>query len=41
MLQQGDRFPSMTLTLTGGETLRIPDDVPTPYAVVIFYRGHW
>ena len=40
-LQQGDRFPSMTLNLISGETVTIPDGIPTRYAMVLFYRGHW
>lgn len=40
-LQQGDRFPSLVLTLVGGGTIRIPDEIPTRYAAVLFYRGHW
>lgn len=40
-LQQGDRFPSITLNLVGGGTVRIPQDMPTRYAAVLFYRGHW
>jgi hypothetical protein len=40
-LQQGDRFPSLTLKLVRGGTIRLPDEVPTRYAAVLFYRGHW
>jgi hypothetical protein len=40
-LQQGDRFPSLTLNLVDGGTIRLPDQVPTRYAAVLFYRGHW
>ena len=40
-LQQGDRFPSITLNLVGGGQVRIPEDVPGRYASVLFYRGHW
>jgi peroxiredoxin len=41
MLKSGDQFPQLTLHLVGGETVRIPGDVPTPYAVLLFYRGNW
>lgn len=34
-------FPSLTLTTTRQETLTLPDDLNTDYAVVLFYRGHW
>lgn len=40
-LQQGDRFPSITLKLVTGETVTIPDEMPSRYAAVLFYRGHW
>lgn len=40
-LQQGDRFPSMTLNTVDGQQIRIPEDVPGRYAAVLFYRGHW
>jgi peroxiredoxin len=40
-LQQGDRFPALTLKLVQGGTIRLPDELPTHYAVVLFYRGHW
>lgn len=36
-----DMFPSMTLSLVGGGTMALPNDVATPYAIVLFYRGHW
>ncbi len=36
-----DAFPSMTLSLVGGDTVTLPDDIPTPYAVLLLYRGHW
>ena len=40
-LQQGDRFPSLTLNRINGETLRWPEDMPSRYLVLLFYRGHW
>ena len=40
-LQQGDRFPSMALKLTSGESVTLPNDMPGRYAAVLFYRGHW
>ena len=40
-LQQGDRFPSMSLKLTSGEAVTLPNDMPGRYAAVLFYRGHW
>lgn len=40
-LQQGDRFPSVTLKLTTGESVRLPEQMPSRYVAVLFYRGHW
>src|SRR5918995_786278 len=31
-LQQGDRFPSLTLKLVQGGTVRLPEEMPTRYA---------
>ncbi len=41
MLQQGDRFPSITFNLISGKTLTIPEEAPSRYTVLLFYRGHW
>jgi peroxiredoxin len=41
MLQQGDRFPQLTLKLIDGGTIRIPAEAPSRYTAVLFYRGHW
>ena len=40
-LQGGDTLPSVTLRLTGGGQVTLPDDLETDYGVVLFYRGHW
>ena len=40
-LQQGDRFPQLTLKLVGGDTISIPDQAPSRYTALLFYRGHW
>ena len=40
-LQQGDRLPSVTLQLVDGGTIILPDDAPTRYTALLFYRGHW
>ena len=40
-LQQADRFPALALKLVDGSTIRIPDEIPGRYAIVLFYRGHW
>lgn len=36
-----DTFPSIELSLVGGERLSLPEGLETPYAIVLFYRGHW
>jgi hypothetical protein len=36
-----DTFPDVSLNLTGGGTLNLPGDIETPYAIALFYRGHW
>jgi len=40
-LNLGGTFPSLTLKIAGGGTISLPDDIATPYAIVLFYRGHW
>ncbi|HLF04259.1 MAG TPA: hypothetical protein VI855_03490 [Dehalococcoidia bacterium] len=40
-LQQGDRFPSLTLKLAGGSTVKFPAEMPGRYAALLFFRGHW
>ena len=40
-LQQGDRFPSITLKLVGGDTVTMPDDMSSRYVALLFYRGQW
>jgi len=41
MLGPRDQFPNIALKIVGGETLNLPADISTPYAIVLFYRGHW
>lgn len=40
-LQQGGRFPPLKLRLLGGQVLTIPDELPSRYLALLFYRGHW
>ena len=40
-LQQADRFPSLTLKLLDGGTIKFPDEAPSRYTALLFYRGHW
>jgi peroxiredoxin len=37
----GDAFPQLTLNIEDGSSVTLPDDIATPFAVVLFYRGHW
>jgi peroxiredoxin len=41
LLYPGDRFPSLTLTRPGGDTLSLPGSFEGGYGVVLFYRGSW
>ena len=40
-LQQGDRFPPITLNLIDGGELTLPEDMTSRYLAVMFYRGVW
>ncbi|MCZ6616540.1 MAG: hypothetical protein O7E57_00300 [Gammaproteobacteria bacterium] len=40
-LNTGDTFPELNLSIAGGGSVRLPTDIETPYALVLFYRGHW
>ncbi len=40
-LTTGDEFPNLTLNLTDGGALELPQDINTDFAIVLFYRGHW
>ena len=40
-LRSGDKLPSFTLNLVGGGTVTLPQDLPTDFGVMLFYRGHW
>lgn len=40
-LNAGDSFPDLSLTLVGGKSLRIPQELDGRYRVALFYRGHW
>jgi hypothetical protein len=40
-LRGGDTLPSITLNLVGGGTVTLPDQLPTDFGLVLFYRGHW
>jgi hypothetical protein len=40
-LTGGDLFPTLTLNIADGSSISLPEDIETPLAVVLFYRGHW
>jgi peroxiredoxin len=40
-LNTGDAFPKLTLSLTDGGKLELPDGLDARYRIVLFYRGHW
>lgn len=37
----GDTFPELTLDIAGDGQLALPNDIDTPFAILLFYRGHW
>jgi len=41
ILDAGDLFPRLELTLTDGRRLTIPNELPRPYNVVLVNRGAW
>ncbi len=40
-IDKGGQFPEIELSIAGGGKLSIPSEIDTPYAFVLFYRGHW
>ena len=40
-LNTGDPFPKLTLDLTDGGKLELPEGIDAKYKVILFYRGHW
>src|SRR5262245_12426816 len=41
LLNPGDAFPPLTVSLPGGETLDLPAAFAGEYAVVLLFRGSW
>jgi peroxiredoxin len=41
LLSPGDDFPALVLSLPGGGTLSVPEDLRGDFAVVLLYRGSW
>jgi len=40
-LDAGDIFPSLSLDMTNGTALQLPEAMSGRYFVALFYRGHW
>ena len=40
-LQNGDRFPDLSISTIGGGQVVLPRDVEGFYTVILFYRGAW
>jgi peroxiredoxin len=40
-LAQGDKLPRITFDLIDGRSLTLPDEMPTRYVALLFYRGNW
>ena len=40
-LQNGDRFPELSIATVSGGAIALPRDVEGSYAVILFYRGAW
>jgi peroxiredoxin len=41
LLQPGDKFPQLSLSVPGGGTVTVPDAFAGGFGVVLFYRGSW
>ncbi|HUN34744.1 MAG TPA: redoxin domain-containing protein [Trebonia sp.] len=41
LLQPGDAFPQLTLSLPGGQAVTVPEAFGDGFGVVLFYRGSW
>jgi thiol-disulfide isomerase/thioredoxin len=41
LLQPGDIFPELTLTVPGGKTVTVPETFAGQFGVVLFFRGAW
>ncbi len=41
LLTPGQSFPSLTVSVAGGDPLTVPDALAGSFGVVLFYRGSW
>jgi peroxiredoxin len=40
-LTQGDKLPQIKFNLIDGSSVTLPDEMPTRYVALLFYRGSW
>ena len=40
-LNMGGQLPDFSLNVGESETISLPSDIETDYAIILFYRGHW
>lgn len=40
-LENGQKFPTISVTTLKDGPLTIPDDLAGQWGVLLFYRGHW
>ncbi len=41
ILDTGDRFPKLNVSLVTGDMMSLPDDFGGSWGILLFYRGHW
>ena len=40
-LDGGDQLPDLSLRVGESDSVNLPADIETDYAIILFYRGHW
>ena len=40
-LDAGAQFPYLKLNIGENDSINLPGDIETDYAIILFYRGHW
>lgn len=40
-LDAGAQFPDLKLNIGESDSISLPGDINTDYAIILFYRGHW
>jgi peroxiredoxin len=41
LLSGGDTLPDFTLKVGDRDSISLPSDIESDFAVILFYRGHW